>query len=142
MRAAAWWAAVWSDNLLEHLDRAASPILLGRQAYDALGRYAPQCLIFWWIWDLLPVKIQRDFRKMIDLGDPPPPPLIDLVAGVATRQLVQRFEVSIDRRPDGPPEIAEIEAALAGAAEVAVAELVDGMESQVEAIRGMVKARG
>lgn len=135
MRAASWWPVLWSDHLLEHIELVRAPRLLGRQAYDALGRYAPQCLIFAWIWDLVPITVRSKYLKLIDMGDPPP--LFDYVAGVATRQLMEQFKVSRERFPDEAPALEEIDKALEGAAERALEELVGDMDAQVKSVRAL-----
>ena len=136
MRAAAWWPVLWSDQMLESIELAKSPRLFGRYAYDALGRYAPQCAVFAWIWDLVPLKVREAFPKLIDKGDPPP--LFQFVAGVATRQLMEQFKVSRDRFPSEAPSHEEISKAFDRAAETAIAELVSHMERNVRAVRELV----
>lgn len=94
MRAAAWWPILQSDAILESVE-VSSPLILGRLAYDALGRYAPKCAVFQWIWDLVPIAVQKQFMKLVDEGDPPP--LFEYVVGVATRQLIERFGPTRER---------------------------------------------
>jgi hypothetical protein len=130
MRAAAWWPILWSDLILESLEVVQSPLLLGRRAYDALGRYAPQCAVFAWIWDLVPLAIQKEFPRFIDKGDPPP--LFEYVAGVATRQLIERFGPTREGFKAEAPPHEEITEALQGAGERALEELVAAREREVE----------
>lgn len=136
MRAAAWWPALWSDLLVESIELARlHPAYFGKQAYDALGRHAPQCATFRWIWDLVPVAVRREFPKFVDPGDPPP--LFEYVAGVATRQLMERFKVSRDRFPDEAPSLDEITKAFAGVADQAIGELASDLEDRARQVRAL-----
>lgn len=88
MRRAAWWAIIWSDIAVQASPRD-SVLALGRQAIDALGRYAPQCTV--WDWILEPIfkpKIPRwewpMFRDRFELVDLP---FEAFVAGGVFRQL-------------------------------------------------------
>lgn len=135
MRAAAWWPILWSDHILESLELIKNPALLGRNAYDALGRYAPKCAVFEMIWSLVPPQIRKEFPKIVDKGDPPP--YFVYVAGVATRQLLEQFDVSRGRFPTEAPTLDEISRGFTGAAEQALAELVSDMEAQVNEVRSL-----
>jgi hypothetical protein len=137
MRAAAWWPILWTDHILEAVDLTVSPKILGRYAYDALGRHAPQCAIFRWIWDLVPLRMRLEFPKFIDKGDPPP--LFEYVAGVATRQLIEKFDVSRERFPKEAPDHDDVLAVLEGAAERALSELIEDMETQTKQVRGLAR---
>jgi hypothetical protein len=133
MRAAAWWPIIFSDIILESLDQTKFSYHLGRQAYDALGRYAPQCVVFGWIWELVPVKLRRELPKFIDQGDPPP--YLEYVAGVATRQLIERFGADINALPSEPPSHEEISEALQGASRQAMVELMEHVEDNLKHVR-------
>jgi hypothetical protein len=106
MRWAAWWAALWSDHLVQ-LDPKTTPLhLLGKAAYDALGRYAPQCAVFHWIWDLVAVDAREPVLKLLDRPHVLPP-VFDYVAGAVTRDLMLHHGVGPDaaamprQAPDG-----------------------------------------
>lgn len=135
MRAAAWWTVLWSDHLLESLELVEQPALLGRQAYNALGRHAHQRIIFEWIWGLVPPLVRKQFSKIIDKGDPLP--FFEYIAGVATRQLFEQFRVSRDWFPTEAPSLEEISGAFTGVAERALAALISDMEAQVEEVRSL-----
>lgn len=135
MRAAAWWPALWSDHLLESIELVEYPALFGRQAYKALGRHASPCITFDWIWSLVPPSVRKQFPKVIDKGDPTP--LIEYVAGLATRQLLEQFGVSRDRFPTEAPSLEEISRAFAGVAERALAALISDMGARVEEARSL-----
>ncbi|WP_322769940.1 hypothetical protein [Frankia sp. Cr1] len=131
MRSAAFWMMLWSDAVLEALSSPVHPVLLGRYAYDALGRLAPQCAVFHWFWDLLPHNLQQNFVKYVEKGDPPP--LFEVIAGTVTRQLADAFQVSASRQiPPEPPAVEDMEEKLTGVAQRALGELVANRE---EALR-------
>ena len=121
MRAAAWWPILWSDILVESRDLLHLPLYFGRAAYDALGRYAPQCVRFYWIWELIPLAIQKEFIKFIDKGDPPP--IIEYVAGEATRHLIERFNANRVRGKLEAPTLKEVDLALTSGVESAITKL-------------------
>ena len=50
--------ASWHDPLVMLDKKAFHPWALGTTAVDALGQFAPQCLVRWWITDLIP-RIQE-----------------------------------------------------------------------------------
>lgn len=133
MRSAAWWPIIYSDIIIEALDQTKFTYHLGRQAFDALGRYAPQCLVHAWIIDLLPDKLVREFPKFIDKGDPPP--FLEYVAGVATRQLIEQFGVTRGALPTETPSHEEISKAFEGVARQATAELLEHVEGNLNQIR-------
>ena len=136
MRAAAWWPILWSNQVVESLNQIKHTRLFGPIAYDALGNYAPQCARFAWIWDLIPPLVRAKFPPFIDKGDPPP--LVEYVAGVATRQLIERFKAKPSKIPDEAPTHEEIDRALRGAAEQAVKELVADAQARVTDLRGLL----
>lgn len=135
MRAAAWWPALWSDHLLESLELVENLDLLGHRTYEALGRYAPPCIIFDWIWNLVPPSVRRQFPKVIDKGDPTP--LIEYVAGAATRQMLEQFGVSRGWFPTEAPALEEISRAFTGVAERALTALTSDLQAHVEAVRSL-----
>jgi hypothetical protein len=135
MRAAAWWAALWSDHLLESLGLVTHPDMLGRRTYEVLGRYASPCIVFDWIWSLVPPLVRKRFPKAINNGDPTA--LIDYVAGVATRQLFEQFDVSSGRFPTEAPSLDDISRGFTGVAERALAELISNMEAHIAEMRSL-----
>jgi len=137
MRAAAFWSVLWSDHILETIDLTQRPLVLGRYAYDALGRYAPQCAVFRWIWDFVPLKLQEEFKITIDKGDPPP--YFEYVAGVAIRQLIEEFQVSRERFPTEAPSLEAIDKVFSEVAEQALAELVDDLAAQAKEVRSLAR---
>ena len=133
MRAIAWWSILWSDLIAQSLDALHHPLLFGANARDALGRHAPQCLVFHWIWDLISADVREHFYKLAEGGNSPP--YLDYVAGVATRQLIERFEVSPERPPGRDPSPEDVDRALEGAAAVALRLLTENLEEQVSGLR-------
>lgn len=54
MRNAAWWSIIWLDPVLE-LPADASILRFGEVGIDALGRRAPRCAVFDWVWPKEPI---------------------------------------------------------------------------------------
>jgi hypothetical protein len=133
MRFAAMWPSLWLYPLIE-LDRSTSVISLGRQAFDALGRKAPQCAVFNWIWGMVPTEIRIPYFELLDRPDPPP--YFEYVAGLAVRTLLERFEAGPDRPlPLKPPTQEEFDAVLDGIADRAVDALIADAERRVQELR-------
>lgn len=133
MRWAAWWPVLWSAQLVQ-LDARHVPItFLGREAWDALGRRAPQCAVFHWIFELVPAAIRLEMLELLNRPDPPPPPLLDYLAGVATRDLMVAFDVGPDSTlPSEPPSQEKFEEVLEGAARRAMDALVEDVSRRAK----------
>jgi len=134
MRAAALWAVLWTDHVIENVELATTPVVFGSKLVNALGRYAPHCVIYGWVWQLVPIDTRVKFLEYIEKGDPPPP-LFEYVAGVAARQLIEELGVSIERFPDEAPPLEVIDKALTGAGEQAMTEMIGDMEAEVRSVR-------
>jgi hypothetical protein len=134
MRWAAWWPILWSADLVE-LDHPRIPIrLLGQTAWDALGRRAPQCAVFHWVWDLLPVEVHKPLFTLLNRPDPPPD-LLPLLTGVVTAQLMERFGVGPNSTlPSEPPSEEEFTAVLQDAVPRAFAELAEQAQGRAEGL--------
>jgi hypothetical protein len=134
MRFAAWWASLWSAGLVQLGPRTPLTIL-GRTAYDALGRRAPQCVVFGWIWDLAPHAVQRSFMTLLNRPDPPPP-FLDYLAGAATRDLMDRFDIGPNSAPPRRmPTEDDFREVLADAAQRALEALTNDRSAELEALR-------
>lgn len=137
MRAAAWWPILTSDAVIESLDQTRLTRHLGLRAFDALGRYAPQCTILAWVLDLLPLELRF---KLPHLGDETSaPPVLEFVAGAATRRLIEQFGISREGLPREPPSLDEIAKAFDGVADEALAELADQLERSHQELRRMLR---
>ncbi|HSV67627.1 MAG TPA: hypothetical protein VLJ59_17200 [Mycobacteriales bacterium] len=136
MRLAAWWGVLWDAHLIQ-LDPGLHPRLLGKAAYDALGRYAPQCTVFHWIWDLVPVSVQERYARLA-LTLPDPPPFFEYVAGTAASQLMAAFHGNANRRlPETPPDLDRVGTVLDGVAERALDSLTADLEERMRLVRGL-----
>jgi hypothetical protein len=133
MRWAAWWPILWSDIIIEAIDLKPNLHHFGKYAYDALGRYAPQCAVWAWIWELVPVAIRKEFPKFIDKGDPPP--LHFYVAGAVTAALHDAFVANGRNAAHEPPSVKEFERVVRGAVASAVAALSDDLAATARALR-------
>jgi hypothetical protein len=141
MRFAAWWASLWSAELVQLGPR--TPLrILGGTAYDALGRRAPRCVVFAWIWDLVPVAVQRSFMDLLD-RPVPSPPLLEYLAGVATRDLMDRFGVGPNSVPPRqPPNEDDFHDVFANAARRALEALTEDRSAELAALRKLPDSFG
>jgi hypothetical protein len=133
MRFAAWWPALWSAGLVQ-LDVRTPLSVLGGTAWDALGRHAPQCVVFGWIWDLVPIEAQKYWLELLNRPDAPPP-VHEYLAGVATRELIRRFEAGPDSRPGRAPDEEAFHEVLRGAAVTALEELTENRSAELDQLR-------
>lgn len=73
MRTGLIWFASWKDPLVMLDPKIMGPVRFGSTAIDALGQFAPQCLIQSWLIDMLPFKLiemtRPHFFPEIDLFD-------------------------------------------------------------------------
>lgn len=139
MRFAAWWPVLWSAELVQ-LDAKTVPIeVLGRAAYDVLGRRAPQCVINLWIVDLVPPLAKRPFFELLYRPDPPPP-FIEYLAGVTTRDLMLRFKVGPNSPlPKEPPSQEAFAEVLSRAAVTSIQTLADDLRSEAETMQELAR---
>jgi hypothetical protein len=138
MRWAAWWPILWSDIIVEASDLRHNVRIFGKYAYDALGRYAPQCAVWAWIWELVPVAIRKEFPRFIDKGDPPP--LHFYVAGAVTAALHEAFVEKGRNAAHEPPSVKDFERVVRGAVMSAVDALAADLESTARSLRQPEKA--
>lgn len=139
MRAAAWWPILWSDIVVQALDVRLDARLLGGYAYDALGRYAPQCVVWGWIWDLVPIDVRPQVLRLAERGEDLP--ITEFVAGVATQQLIDSFGGTPGRMPTEAPDLDVIDKALQGAGERGLTEMVKDAETRHAEIRELTRRR-
>jgi hypothetical protein len=135
MRSAAWWPILWSNHLVE-LDTRLTPLpILGRAAWDALGRYAPQCAVFHWIWDLVPIELKKIHLPLLDRPDPPP--FLEHFAGALVRELQQRVDVSagVPDRPELPDDL--LGEVVPAALTVALKEQLEVLDVQTATLKEM-----
>jgi hypothetical protein len=146
MRWAAWWPILWSADLVQ-LDHTQIPVhILGRTAWDALGRRAPQCAVFHWVWDLVPVEVQKVFFELLNRPDPPPDPapdLLPILTGAVTAQLMERFGVGPNATlPSKPPSEEEFTAALDGAVSRAFTEIAEQAQARAKGLLRVAELAG
>jgi hypothetical protein len=112
--------------------------VLGKAAWDALGRHAPQCAVFAWIWDLVSTQIRTPILDHMERSQSLAPPVLDYLAGVATRELMLHFEVGPDSRlPQRPPTEAEFAAVLRGTGRLGLAALAEDALSQAKGLEAL-----
>lgn len=138
MRFAAWWPVLWSAELIQLNATSLHPAVLGKAAFDALGRRAPHCLVFDWIWDVLPVEVRESFRPLLSLPDPPP--LLEYVAGVITRQLKEAMGADLNQPlPKEPPDLELFTTALQAAGKEAVREFATDLDDRTRLLRSKLR---
>ena len=108
MRNAAWWSIIWLDPVLE-VPSDASVARFGEVAVDALGRRAPRCAVFDWVWPKEPIyKPKIPWWEWVQEVPELPftnVPVEQYLAGGILRQLTHDFGVHnqkraiTDRRP-------------------------------------------
>lgn len=94
-----------------------SPWVLGGLARDALGQFAPQCLVRQWILDLIPILVQVKIPPIIDPDPPPfdpqrpvlplPFPLHDLLLASVIRPLIEQQKEITDVVTELKPELVD-----------------------------------
>jgi len=146
MRFAAWWPTLWSADLVQ-LDAKRIPLTdLGAAAWDALGRYAPKCVVFSWVWELAPPQVRKSFLDLTERAGALSPPILDYLAGAATRELMLRFGVGPDSTlPERPPTEDEFTDVLQRTARLGLAALAEDAMSLAEslkAVAGMATEHG
>ncbi|MGH1364654.1 MAG: hypothetical protein ACRBF0_13920 [Calditrichia bacterium] len=87
--------ASWRDPLVMLDPKILTPWFFGGLAKDAIGQFAPQCLIRQWILDILPPKMFADFKLIHPDPGPKqelriPLPLEDLVLASAIKPVLER----------------------------------------------------
>ena len=139
MRAAAWWPILWGDIIAEAQDVIGLPYHFGRAAYDALGRYAPQCVRFGWLWELIPPFIQRELP--IHIPRPDPPPLLEYIAAEVTKQMAAEFRVSHHKLPPAAPSLEEIDRSIRKAVPVALERLAHDTRTQANSLATLLTSK-
>lgn len=142
MRNALTWGAIWRDPLVM-LDYKHYPIhVLGGFAEDALGQYAPQCLVTEWARIALPILVKFPYIEILDRPDPPPFPLEQFVWGTTIRQLLERFQSNtVIMPPKEPPSDDFLDDIFVKAVPVAIEELQRHQEEMFKSSQAVLRPR-
>lgn len=139
MRFAAWWPALWGAELIQLDATSLYPAVLGKAAFDALGRRAPQCVVFDWVWDLLPADVRESFVPL--LTQPDPPPLLEYAAGVITRQLKEAMGAHPNQPlPTEPPDPEHFDVVLQEGGQEAVRAFAADMQERTIQLQSTIQA--
>lgn len=108
MRNAGWWSIVWLNEIVE-LPADAPLRAVGAVGIDALGRRAPRCAVFDWVWPKEPIyKPKIPWWEWVQLIPELPftnIPVEQYLAGGILREITQTFGPTNARRTigDKPP---------------------------------------
>lgn len=88
MRNRLWWGALWRDPLVMMSPK--HPVfLLGLAGKDAMGKYAPQCTVHRFIFEIIDIRLQLKLDDLRVKGVPHPPLLEESIFGVALQRLLE-----------------------------------------------------
>lgn len=122
MRNAMLWGGIWRHPFVDWTERL-HPRWLGAQARDVFSRYAPQCTLYSWILDLIPIHVVKDLRIAIPHSDVEfPIAFEELVLGTALAPLVEHVQKS-NGIPARGPELDLVDVAFAQAVPKALKSL-------------------
>lgn len=115
MRDGVFAIAVRRDPLVMLNPRILDPWVLGSLARDALGQFAPQCLIIQWVLDVIPPLVREQLKKIID-PDPPPlgerRPLIPLVLPIEDLVIASVIEPLLEQQSEIQDVVTEMKPAV------------------------------
>lgn len=135
MRLAALWGSwAWSSEMMEASIDWQRRFILG-QAYDALGRSAPQCLMLEWIW----VIINRRVIETLQEGGFDGRELQDTAVEVLARRMVRLRDELGDTSFKDPPSLKVIEAALEGAEDEVLKLTAERCERNFKILRSAMR---
>jgi hypothetical protein len=101
MRNRLLWGTLWRDPLVM-LSPKLPVYLIGSFGLDALGKHAPQCTIYRFIWDDLQLTLRHKLFELREANIPHPPLVEECILGAA---LVPLFEMAQQRGiPDNMSE--------------------------------------
>lgn len=142
MRNAGWWSIVWQNQVIE-LAADAPLRLFGAVGLDALGRRAPRCAVFDWVWPKEPIYNPKipwwEWVQVIPELPFTDVPVEQYLAGGILRQLTQAFGPHNEKRSirDKPPSDDELNQAREIGAQKGLAALQADLSRQ-HAIVGKV----
>jgi hypothetical protein len=136
MRNALWWGAIWLDPLVMIRPKA-DLLLLGEVAIDALGKYAPQCAVRYWIWDMIAVPIKLALAKRLMRLEQHIPHLEELALGHILSELKNRYPT--DELPSEPIGERELDDIFEGAFSAAIERSQFVATEQVKSLRSLLR---
>lgn len=138
MRFAAWWSIVWSNVVIE-LPLGAPLRFWGATGIDALGRRAPRCAVFDWVWPKEPIYEPKipwwEWVQLIPENDLINIPVEQYLAGGILKELSQHFGPHSKRSiTDKPPSAKELAHAIQRGTETGFAALQADVSRQHKVI--------
>ena len=144
MRNAAWWSIIWQDVVVE-LPVDAPIRHYGATAIDALGRRAPRCAVFDWVWLKEPIYKPKipwwEWIQLIPELDLVNIPVEQYIAGGILFELTHTFGVQSGKRSimDKMPGNPKLERAIADGTNRGLAALKGDLERQQLLVARLVK---
>lgn len=140
MRNGVFWLALTTNVAIEHhLSKLTLPYVIPI-VRDALGQWAPQCLVSAWLWDLLPVRVFEMTRRL----DAPPEVALAVEDAVLARSLAllqDRLGLT-DGRLHPPDDLEMIPEVVAEATKVAMAEVEQDHRERLDQATRVAKVLG
>jgi hypothetical protein len=144
MRNAGWWSIIWQNQVVE-LGADAPIRAFGGVGLDALGRRAPRCAVFDWVWPKEPIyRPKIPWWEWIQLV--PELPFTDIpveqyLAGGILRELTHSFGPHNPKRSigDRPPSAEELSQARDVGAQKGLAALAQDLRRQQALVGKLVE---
>ena len=141
MRNAAWWNSLFVDPLIMFDTTRLRPAYLGGIARNALGQYAPQCMVRYWILDVYPFELRLEIERF--LNNPKEEPLIafpieDITAGLVADMMIQQFNED-GRIPREYPGDKELDGMFRKAAEASINQFQSELSAFSERLSPITK---
>jgi hypothetical protein len=139
MRNAAWWSILWQDIVIE-LPADAHIRFFGATGIDALGRRAPRCAVFDWVWPKEPIYKPKipwyEWVQIVPELDFVNIPIEEYMAGGILRELTHSFGPHNGKRSisDKPPSDKELSHAIAKGTETGLTALKQDLQRQYAGI--------
>jgi hypothetical protein len=128
MRSAAWWSIIWSNAVIE-LPLDAPLRFWGAVGIDALGRRAPRCAVFEWVWPKEPIYKPKipwwEWAELIPELNFVNIPVEQYMAGGILKELSEQFGTHNGNRSinDKPPSLKELARSIERGSEAGLAAL-------------------
>ncbi len=135
MRNAAWWSIIWQDIVVE-LPADAPLHFYGAVGIDALGRRAPRCAVFDWVWPKEPIYKPKipwwEWVELIPELDLVDVPFEQYIAGGILHELTHTFGIHSAKRSiaDKMPSSGKLERAFSEGTDKGLAALKADLSAQ------------
>lgn len=138
MRNGVFWLALHENVIFEQPLKQLPLLQLIPIVRDALGRWAPQCLVSAWILDILPAAVFDNIVSSEANGPKTRLPLEDVIIAEAMADLQERFDVQ-SRQPRAAVDFDVVEKAIVAASPRAAERLVKACDADLKAATSLAK---